>query len=124
MSPGPDPAAGSGAASFAGGASGGVDARLQAWLAARPKEAFFLSEVEVGLRREGQPTDRLLQAVEKLEADGRIAVARYTWDDPHLPADGFVLLTAGGRGDPAAAERLEAAWGRWLKEFLGSHRCM
>jgi hypothetical protein len=98
--------------------------RVAAWLASRPSEAFFLSEVEVALGREGLDGQAVAAAVERLEAEGRAAVARYTWDDPHLPGAGFLLVThRQGPLDPGCAQRLDAAWGRWLRDFLASHRC-
>src|SRR5690349_8412551 len=83
----------------------------------RPPALFFS---ELAARVPGT----LDPVVAELEAAGAVLVLAHEAPDRHLEGlDLRVVAMAPDGDDAVAVEAAEAVWSRWLREFLGTHRC-
>ncbi len=93
-------------------------------------EAFFVAELAAALRSTGASETQVTAAVADLHGRNLVCVQHVLWSDPHLPVDGFQIVSALADGLPRhqaeeeAISRIESTWNRWLRSFLASHRCM
>jgi hypothetical protein len=65
-------------------------------------------------------SDGLEEALERLEADGRVLIREQYCADPHV--EGTDLRIVALASDSAIAD-IDAVWQRWLGEYLANHRC-
>ena len=106
-----------------------IETAALAFLSQHAAEAYFVSELTVGVRATGASEADLLAAVENLRDREAVCMQTYHWSDPHLPLDGFQIVSVvdaalpARQGQDEAFGRIEAHWSRWLRQFLATHRC-
>lgn len=110
-----------------------VSSALREFLHRHGEEAFLVLELAAQLRArgvaEGLSDEEVRAALATLREQGAVCMSHYHWADPHLPLSGFEIVSAVDPSLPeqqaqdAAYARIEAAWSRWLRAFLASHRC-
>jgi hypothetical protein len=101
---------------------------LSDFLHSRAKKARFVTELYAAMRRLGverAETDRVLAELEK---EGSVMVRDHFCADPHLEAVDLriVALVDSIDGTDAqlnAIQLIDAAWNKWLSEYLANHRC-
>ena len=94
----------------------------------RSKKARFMTEVAASLRRFNVGKDEMEQALADLQAEGAVVVRDNFCADPHLAGvdlrvAALVENSDGVDGQMAALHEIDAAWNKWLGEYLANHRC-
>jgi len=96
-------------------------------LKALPRRARFVPEVSGALRRTNLSPAEVDQALADLESEGAVLVRDNYCEDPHVAGIDLRIAAIVDRtlSDPegAALTEIEAAWQRWLGEYLANHRC-
>ncbi len=92
-----------------------------------PRRARFVPEVAGTLRRANVSPADVDQALDELAGQGEVLIRENYCADPHLAGIDLRIaaLVDGAQPDPerAALTEIEAAWQRWLGEYLANHRC-
>jgi len=110
----------------------GDDARLRQailrTLASRDGKARFITELAAALTRSGCNAELLERTLADLTAEGVIMVRDHFCADPHLAGVdlrivALVARDAGADAPTAAIRAIDAAWDKWLAEYLANHRC-
>ena len=100
-----------------------------AGLAANDPPALFVTELQSRLRSNAADSVPLEDALRRLEQDGAVLVTSPPVPDPHLAGFDLRIVALVPRdlspadATLAASRATEMVWGRWLREFLASHRC-
>jgi len=81
--------------------------------------ALFVTEVQYGIAPRRDPAE-FAAALARLAERGEIIIVTKPAPDVHL-ADADLRIVA--RVGPGAGAAIEAAWQRWLRDFLSTHRC-
>jgi hypothetical protein len=90
------------------------------------RRARFVPEIAGVVHADGSELERALR---DLEADGRVLVREQYCADPHLVGMDLRLVARVTQPSPGedplvtAIAQIEAAWQRWLGEYLANHRC-
>jgi hypothetical protein len=98
-------------------------------LARRPIRARFVVEIGESLRQSGSAGLELDQALAELESRGDVIVMSHDCADPHLEGADLRIAAivgptqVGGDAQATAIDAIEAAWQRWLGDYLANHRC-
>lgn len=98
-------------------------------LAAQEPPALFATELRRRLQASGADPAGLEDALRQLDRDGSVLVTTPPAPDPHLAALDLRIVALVPRDLPpsdamlAATRATDVVWGRWLREFLASHRC-
>ena len=98
------------------------------FLRSRSKKARFLTELYAAMRRlrvEPAETDR---ALAELEREGAVMVRDHFCADPHLAGVDLRIVALADSIDGTdaqlnAIQLIDAAWNKWLSEYLANHRC-
>lgn len=110
-----------------------VKTAIREMLARRPGRARFVVEIAASLAESPQNMDaepeEFERALTELERNGSILVRDNACADPHLEGADLrlaALIEASSDcsdSQGAAVIAIEAAWNRWLADYLASHRC-
>ena len=98
-------------------------------LAAVEPRALFATELFARLQARGAGASAVADALQALERAGAVQVTRPAPPDPHLAAFDLRMVALvppelpPAEGAVAAVRAADVLWGRWLREFLASHRC-
>jgi len=102
---------------------------LIAAFAQRPGRALFVPELLASLADAGTTDDQVERALAGLERAGVVIVRPHFCGDPHLDGADLRVAAVVGKAEPDedaqanAIADIEAAWQRWIGDYLASHRC-
>jgi hypothetical protein len=96
-------------------------------LESRNKNARFVTEISATLARSGIAVETSARVLAQLSEEGAVMVRDHFCADPHL-AGVDLRIAAIMEGDAPDAEicairAIDAAWDKWLGEYLANHRC-
>jgi hypothetical protein len=105
-----------------------VRAAILRILESRGNKAHFVTELAAVLARSAVSADLLERALAELAGEGAIMVRDHFCADPHLAGvdlriAALVQPSAGGDSEMSAIHAIDAAWDKWLAEYLANHRC-
>jgi hypothetical protein len=93
----------------------------------RDRKARFVTELFAVIARAALGTESLERVLQRLTAEGVIMLRDHFCADPHLAGvDLRIAALLPNRGDDAqmdAIHAIDAAWDKWLAEYLANHRC-
>jgi hypothetical protein len=94
----------------------------------RDRRARFVTELCAALARSAVGPEALERILGELTAEGVIVVRDHFCADPHvagvdLRVAALVPGNAGGDARMSAIRAIDAAWDKWLGEYLANHRC-
>lgn len=93
----------------------------------RERKARFVTELSAVLARSALGAGSLEGVLQRLTAEGAIVVRDHFCADPHLAGvDLRIAALVPDRGADAqmgAIRAIDAAWDKWLAEYLSNHRC-
>jgi hypothetical protein len=94
----------------------------------RERRARFVTELSAALARAAVGPESLERILGELAAKGVIMVRDHFCADPHLAGvdlrvAALVPDNAGGDAEMSAIRAIDAAWDKWLAEYLANHRC-
>jgi hypothetical protein len=94
----------------------------------RERKARFVTELSAVLARSAFGAESLERVLQKLIAEGVIMVRDHFCADPHLTGIDLriaapVAHNAGADAQMNAIRAIDAAWEKWLGEYLANHRC-
>jgi hypothetical protein len=93
----------------------------------RERKARFVTELSAVLARSALGGGSLEGVLQRLTAEGAIVVRDHFCADPHLAGvDLRIAALVPDRGADAqmgAIRAIDAAWDKWLAEYLSNHRC-
>ncbi len=98
-------------------------------LAANEPPALFAAELSSCVLPTDSGADEVEEALRRLARDGAVLVTTPPVPDPHLAAFDLRIVALvppelpPEEGLAAATTATSVVWGRWLREFLASHRC-
>lgn len=97
-------------------------------LESRERKARFVTELSAVVGRSAFGDESLERVLQELTAEGVIMMRDHFCADPHL--DGVDLRVAalvpndgGADAQMNAIRAIDAAWDKWLGEYLANHRC-
>jgi len=97
-------------------------------LESRDRKARFVTELSAALAQTAVGPQLLERILGELAAQGMIMVRDHFCADPHLAGvdlrvAALVPDNAGGDAEMSAIRAINAAWDKWLAEYLANHRC-
>jgi hypothetical protein len=106
--------------------SGPSEEAIVAALRGTHGSALLATELATRLRASGQDGD-LDASLAELEEEGVVVVLSHPPPDVHLEGTDLrtvgVVLNSAPDGRELARHAAEECWGRFLRDFLGTHRC-
>lgn len=108
------------------------DARVRASilriLESRDPKARFVTELTAALARSNCNAESVERILSELSAEGVVMVRDHFCADPHLGGVDLriaapVSPNAGADAQIDAIRAIDAAWDKWLGEYLANHRC-
>jgi hypothetical protein len=105
-----------------------VRAAILRTLESRGKKARFVTELSAALAHSAVSAELLERVLAELAAEGVLMVRDHFCADPHLAGvdlriAALVPDNAGPDNQIAAIRAIDAAWDKWLGEYLANHRC-
>ena len=105
-----------------------VKAVILRTLESRGKKARFVTELSAALARAALGAESLERVLADLATEGSIMVRDHFCADPHvagvdLRVAALVQSNAGADAQRGAIRAIDAAWDKWLTEYLANHRC-
>ena len=105
-----------------------VKAVILRTLDSRGKKARFVTELSAALARAALGAETLERVLAELASEGSIMVHDHFCADPHLAGvdlrvAALVQSDAGADAQMSAIRAIDAAWDKWLTEYLANHRC-
>ena len=105
-----------------------VKAVILRTLESRGKTARFVTELSAALARSALGAETLEGVLAELASEGIIMVRDHFCADPHLAGvdlrvAALVQSDAGADAQMSAIRAIDAAWDKWLTEYLANHRC-
>ena len=105
-----------------------VRAAILRTLESRGKKARFVTELSAALAGSALSAELLEPVLAELAAEGVIIVRDHFCADPHLTGvdlrvAALVPDNAGADAQMNAIRAIDAAWDKWLGEYLANHRC-
>jgi hypothetical protein len=105
-----------------------VRAAILLTLEGRQKKARFVTELSATLARSAISAELLERILTELAAEGVIMVRDHFCADPHLAGvdlrvAALIPQEAGADAQLSAIRAIDAAWDKWLSEYLANHRC-
>lgn len=109
-------------------AAADVKKALTDFLRSRSKKAPFVTELYAAIRRSIIDTKATDQALAELEREGAVMVRDHFCADPHLIGVDLRIVALvesidGTDAQLSAIRLIDAAWNKWLSEYLANHRC-
>lgn len=105
-----------------------VRAAIIRTLEGRDKKARFVTELSAALSRAAVSAELLERVLTELAAEGVLMVRDHFCADPHLTGvdlrvAALVPDNVGADAQMNAIRAIDAAWEKWLGEYLANHRC-
>lgn len=105
-----------------------VKKALGDFLRSRSKKARFVTEVYAAMGRLSIDTKQTDRALAELEREGLVMMRDHFCADPHLVGVDFRIVALvqsieGMDAQLSAIRTIDAAWDKWLSEYLANHRC-
>ena len=109
-------------------AAADVKKALADFLRSRSKKARFVTELYAAMRRSGIDAEATDRALAELESEGAVIVRDHFCADPHLAGVDLRIVALvesidGTDAQLSAIRVIDAAWDKWLSEYLANHRC-
>jgi hypothetical protein len=96
-------------------------------LEGRAKKARFVTELAAALARSAVGAELLERVIAQLATEGVIMVRDHFCADPHLAGVDLrvaaLVQDSGTEAQMNAIHAIDAAWDKWLAEYLANHRC-
>jgi hypothetical protein len=97
-------------------------------LESRDKKARFVTELSAALAHSNCNAESVERVLAELAAEGAVMVRDHFCADPHLAGvdlriAALVPSDAGTDAQMIAIRGIDAAWDKWLGEYLANHRC-
>ncbi|HEX2225980.1 MAG TPA: hypothetical protein VHM64_02495 [Candidatus Binatia bacterium] len=108
------------------------DARIRAailrTLESRDRKARFVTELNAALARSNCYAESVERILAELTTEGVVIVRDHFCADPHLAGVDLRIAArveddAGADAQMNAIRAIDAAWDKWLGEYLANHRC-
>jgi hypothetical protein len=98
------------------------------FLRGRSRKARFITEIYAAMDRRKIDKQQADRALAELEKEGAVMLRDHFCADPHLASVDLriVALVESADGTDAqlsAIQTIDAAWNKWLSEYLANHRC-
>ncbi len=107
-----------------------VDAKkaLADFLRHRSNKARFVTEIYAAMGRLGIDAAQTDRALPELESEGAVMMRDHFCADPHLAGVDLRIVAwvesiEGADAQLSAIRTIDAAWNKWLSEYLSNHRC-
>jgi hypothetical protein len=109
-------------------AAADVKKALADFLRSRSKKARFVTEIYAAMGRLNIDKQQIDRALAELEKEGAVMSRDHFCADPHLAGVDLRIVAwveSAGAADAqlGAIHTIDAAWNKWLSEYLANHRC-
>ncbi len=109
-------------------AAASVRKALTDFLRTRSKKARFVTEIYAAMSRLSIGTKQTDRALADLEREGVVMMRDHFCADPHLAGVDLRIVALvqsieGMDAQLSAIHTIDAAWNKWLSEYLANHRC-